>query len=418
MTLDTHHLHRRKSSKDEDENIVLVARPVQPDHPNDIQLMPAPPPRNRVQSTPVHAHSASISSVLLGPSSPVAGAFPNGVNFPRPSNGITLHPSSPFRSSFGPSGLARPTPGGHSRTRSISAFSPPFHSPLSPSFPMNQSIPNGSHPLPGPTQPSSRKHQRLHSRNLSVFFPRPGSLPHKSISEDDQDLDIHVDEEAPMPIPSAGSNVRFPGSRNGGPPTPLRANFSFGSRPPSSGASALEPDMARVPTLSATRRGHHHKHSMSHNFFSFLEPGANLRPPNGDQLHTQPTPIPVSPWAPISAFPQSAKPTTTTFQMSDSSSNGSHDELPLPERNDDLDVDQRPPGVVAAGFFQFVLGAWLWVSGQQTGSLSITGLGYWVVFDAFGVGLSGFLPQWLELRPKNSETPRERQKRKIRRSYG
>ena len=157
---------------------------------------------------------------------------------------------------------------------------------------------------------------------------------------------------------------------------------------------------------------------MSHNFFSFLEPGANLRPPNGDQLHTQPTPIPVSPWAPISAFPQSAKPATTTFQMSDSSSNGSHDELPLPERNDDLDVDQRPPGVVAAGFFQFVLGAWLWVSGQQTGSLSITGLGYWVVFDAFGVGLSGFLPQWLELRPKNSETPRERQKRKIRRSYG
>ena len=48
---------------------------------------------------------------------------------------------------------------------------------------------------------------------------------------------------------------------------------------------------------------------------------------------------------------------------------------------------------VAAG--QFVLGASLWVSGQQIGSLACTGLGYWVVFDAFGVGLRWVLPAWL-----------------------
>src|ERR1700729_423633 len=44
---------------------------------------------------------------------------------------------------------------------------------------------------------------------------------------------------------------------------------------------------------------------------------------------------------------------------------------------------------------QFLLEAWLWVSGQQIGSLACTGLCYWVVFDAFGVGLGGGLPGFL-----------------------
>lgn len=29
----------------------------------------------------------------------------------------------------------------------------------------------------------------------------------------------------------------------------------------------------------------------------------------------------------------------------------------------------------------------LWMSGQQSGSLGCTGLGYWVVFDALGVAI-------------------------------
>ncbi|OBZ78830.1 hypothetical protein A0H81_00365 [Grifola frondosa] len=78
------------------------------------------------------------------------------------------------------------------------------------------------------------------------------------------------------------------------------------------------------------RRRHHHKHSLSYNFFSFLE----LR-----DLHT---PVPLSPWAPISSF--------------------SHRRL--------------------------------WVAGEQVGSLACTGLGYWV-FDVFGVALGHVLLGYL-----------------------
>jgi len=38
---------------------------------------------------------------------------------------------------------------------------------------------------------------------------------------------------------------------------------------------------------------------------------------------------------------------------------------------------------------QFYLGALLWVRGQVIGSLACTGLGYWVVFDAFSIAVGG-----------------------------
>lgn len=57
--------------------------------------------------------------------------------------------------------------------------------------------------------------------------------------------------------------------------------------------------------------------------------------------------------------------------------------------------DRIPVGAAAASIAQFVLGAYLWVCGQQVGSLSCTGLGYWVVFDSFGVAFSEVVPPWL-----------------------
>ena len=58
--------------------------------------------------------------------------------------------------------------------------------------------------------------------------------------------------------------------------------------------------------------------------------------------------------------------------------------------------DRIPVGAAAAAsIVQFVLGAYLWVCGQQIGSLSCTGLGYWVVFDSFGVAFGEVVPQWL-----------------------
>lgn len=236
---------------------------------------------------------------------------------------------------------------------------------------------------------------------------------------------IHVDEEAPIStVPSAGSSVSLPGSRQKAPPTPLGAGFTFGARPP--GVEGELMTGGHTPMSATSRRGHHHKHSMSHNFFSFLEPGANGRPasPPHEELHTQPTPVPVSPWTPMSAFPQSAKATTTSFPA-----NG-HPELEHQHTGDTqaqaqahghhhqhVDVHEEPknpPGAVVVGVLQFVLGAWLWVCGQQIGSLAVTGLGYWVVFDAFGVGLGSVLPNWLDLKHPKAAVGRSN----IRRAYG
>ncbi|EDR09198.1 uncharacterized protein LACBIDRAFT_296580 [Laccaria bicolor S238N-H82] len=352
-------LHRRKSSRDEEENVVIVPH-------NGIEtpaIMAPPPPRNRVHSTP-HDIPPSLGQFRMPPRLPMNGT------------------ASPLRSSFS---MTNPPPhlnGSHARTRSISTpFSRPLASPLLTSFPSTPILSSPTSPRPSIMITShsapdtsadtaakhSRRHSRMHSRNLSVFFPRPGSLPASSISEDGgQELEIHhsgpIDEEAPAIIMPSAS-----------PPTPLGKGFTFGARPPN---SALPSPMSKTPgsgSSSASRRGHHHKHSLSHNFFSFLEPG-------GENLHTEPAPIPVSPWTPMpdSAGTSSSSPSPTEQSR----------QVPVQD-------DRIPVGAAAASIAQFVLGAYLWVCGQQIGSLSCTGLGYWVVFDSFGVAFSEVVPPWL-----------------------
>ena len=58
-----------------------------------------------------------------------------------------------------------------------------------------------------------------------------------------------------------------------------------------------------------------------------------------------------------------------------------------------------PYDALSFGALQFFLGALVWVEGQKSGSLSCTGLGYWVVFDAFGVILAKVLPRVLSRQP-------------------
>ena len=215
---------------------------------------------------------------------------------------------------------------GHSRARSVSAFSynPLAPSPLSTSFQVNSNGPpitsslgsktltprihtsysapeiEGSssgdvnaEPLKRQTpEPSRRSHNRIHSRNLSIFFPRPGSLPTSTISELEDGT-----QEVSIPDPSTvdGESGRTDESRGGfsghsrtphmrKPLTPLGQGFTFGSKPPSSVSATEYPSTNASPlghprpisspeTVTRTRRGHHHKHSLSHNFFSFLEPG-------------------------------------------------------------------------------------------------------------------------------------------------
>ncbi|KAI0043057.1 hypothetical protein FA95DRAFT_1499203 [Auriscalpium vulgare] len=268
-------------------------------------------------------------------------------------------------------------------------------SATAPEFPRHgrntsQSYTGNGEPPPSPLPPSSsaahsRRHSRLHSRNLSIFFPRPGSLPHSSIAEDGtQELDYsNPPATAPvtlMPSPKLGEN------------------FTFGRRPPASaGLTEGTPGVPGANGAKGSRRGHHHKHSLSHNFFSFLEPGSDL--------HSQPTPTPVSPWNPISPFPQSADPTTTSFPLARLASPTSPqaEDVPfaLPANGGSMEA-----AAAAVSVAQFALGAWLWVSGQQVGSLACTGLGYWAVFDALGVAVARVLPAYLRKPTSQSRSRR------------
>ncbi|KAK1225541.1 hypothetical protein PQX77_011511 [Marasmius sp. AFHP31] len=417
-------MHRRKSSQD-DENLIVITEPTEgytnPSSEMDSNSLPVPTlPRPRVHSTPAQP-VISKSSSSPGPP-PSAGPYQTGFNISAQPGHRTS--SSAFRGSFSAAnGL---TINGHSRTRTVSTpYSPSQSSPLAFSFPQSvkQSLPPMSTSISAPegnpdTAPKhNRRHSRMHSRNLSIFFPRPGSLPQSTINEDgSQELQIGGpdDEESAIPIPSADSNISVPGRRRPlsthSPITPLGAGFTFGGKPPRPPGSAnpIPPPMsAGGSSSSQSRRGHHHKHSLSHNFFSFLEPGANqtesVTPT--EQLHTQPTPTPMSPWNPISPFPISPPPSRSNSTQPIGMSNGhaKHHEKPMVR-----EVPQEVPGALAWSICQFALGGWMWVSGQQNGSLAVTGLGYWVVFHSMGVAVGHVLPRWL-----NSDG-----KKNLRRSYG
>ncbi|KAG7096003.1 hypothetical protein E1B28_006685 [Marasmius oreades] len=441
-------MHKRKSSADDEKDIMITEPPSQV-FPNTspgpkFKLSP-PPPRSRVNSTPAQTFTSSSSFPIPPPS---AGPFRTGFNLPSQ----PPHTTSPFRTSFPASNNL--TVNGHSRTRTVSTpYSPSTSSPLASTFPQSvkqgQLVPpnmatsksapeaNFNNGIATTNQQHARRHSRVHSRNLSIFFPRPGSLPQTTITEDgSQELQIGLDdEEAALPIPSADSNISVPGRHRRqlsthSPVTPLGVGFTFGvkpPRPPGSGNPIPPPMIADDSSSSSTsgsrtRRGHHHKHSLSHNFFSFLEPGADqqLQMP-AEELHTQPTPIPMSPWNPISPFPLSPPPTRSS----------STQPQPLPpglgpsgvsnghvnvhghgnERKARLLESEEPPevlGVLGWGICQFALGGWMWVAGQQNGSLSVTGLGYWVVFHAFGVAVRNVLPKWRKLGDQGD----------MRRSYG
>lgn len=364
-------MHRRKLSTEEDENIVVITNDDLPE----------------LQSNGVKGMSS------LPPS-----AGPYRTSFSAASNG---QPPSPFRSSFSHT---------RSHTRAGSSVSTQsLLSPMSAAFPTNYSHSNGSaehFPTSNPADLShgtptkhNHRHSRLHSRNLSIFFPRPGSLPEHSIAEDGtQELELGItDEEAPISdIPPAES----PGASEH---RKKLKGFTFGGRPSEEG-------FAPMPTGRA-RRGHHHKHSLSHNFFSFLEPGSQS---DASELHTAATPIPVSPWNPVSPFPDSAGPTKTGFSQNGHVHHGhehehGHQHASPAVLHSSSAVTRFSPIALAATMGQFLLGAWLWVSGQQIGSLACTGLGYWVVFDSFGIALNAVLPVYLAKSSMQS---------KIRRPYG
>ncbi|KAG2076121.1 hypothetical protein BDR04DRAFT_987699, partial [Suillus decipiens] len=227
-----------------------------------------------------------------------------------------------------------------------------------------------------------RRHSRVHSRNLSIFFPRP----HATISED---LPSDV-ESTPNNHSQSQFNLHITASQS----EPLQighdltASFSFGS----SGSIPKSNSTGVIPAGVTARRGHHHKHSLSHNFFSFLDPARQSQPEAKPQeLHTAPTPAPMSPWSPVSNIQGGESTSSSKVDLTTGTSSRSSSASPAPLSSPYFSLNIRKDGLLArvACILQFCLGGLLWVRGQAIGSLACTGLGYWVVFDAFGIAVGG-----------------------------
>lgn len=398
--------HRRKLSKEGDGDVVAPREPLSPlqDAPttppftngtNGLSVPPTPTRNGRIGSVP-----PPLPNLLKAPRSPLQQNSLDDAYQPPPSAGSYRtnfeSPSSPSGLAFPPSPLSsshsfgsttsvngRVTPNGHARTTSTHVRAPSTSHRRAPSISFTPSPPvartaYGQLP-PTPTFPSGlssqqSRHGRIHSRNLSVFFPRPGGEQPSSIAEDDDDENEGVQE------------VEFRETLDPSPPNSrqLGSGFKFGGQPSSASLTAS----SSLPAISGTkRRGHHHKHSLSHNFFSFMEP-------NGVGPSTTPTPTPGSPWNSVSPFPTSPSVSRSVLSIP----RDDLDAAPIPQAlvdpvsadhyNAPSTKDQEKLVALAFFTFEFILGSWTWAAGQSRGSLACTGLGYWVVFDAFGVALS------------------------------
>lgn len=337
------------------------------------------PPTNSPGLAPPSAGAfATNFEVLQSPAStPRTYTFPTSVSTPSPPLGIpsiNLPPPSPST----PSLLV---PLGHRRVPSVSYTHTPS-SPSSPSFPVTQrrvpSIsfssqlsPSGSNGTiaSSPFSASGKRHGRIHSRNLSVFFPRPENAASTAIAEDET-------------VPSLGATSP---SRLGDGPI-FGHSAIAGTK---SEGSSLTTGLSNNPNMSK-RRGHHHRHSLSHSFVNFAESGAE-----------GPTDAPSPMDQPEASSP--FIPRTPSFEdISEKSRRGSS-ALPRTYRsspqNDlaSLARGYRQESAVAFAIFEFLTGAGMWVAGQSRGSLACTGLGYWIVFDASSVALASKAFPWLPL---------------------
>ncbi|KZO99092.1 hypothetical protein CALVIDRAFT_399470 [Calocera viscosa TUFC12733] len=313
--------------------------------------------------TPVTSASSSASSLL--PATELVDSSKKARPISQPA---TSPQTSPIKVSFLPQSRSTPL---------TSSLKPP--STLGPSFQSSIPLSNGNIS----PQEHSRRHSRIHSRNLSVFFPRPGAPSEAPIAEDEgQEI------EAPVSLIPAASTP---------PPKQMGDAFRFGGRPPLADDDSPENLLGASAARGSARRGHHHKHSLSHNFFSFMEPGSlPPRAPATPASSQFSSPNPQTPWQPISPFPQSnsmpsfASIDGTVLPSSSNKSLAGAAAGPVADQSTLQRFMMLPNTLkqaLAFSLLQFSVGATLWVIGQQRESLASTGLGYWVVFDAAGVYL-------------------------------
>ncbi|UOH79792.1 hypothetical protein LQV05_000803 [Cryptococcus neoformans] len=218
--------------------------------------------------------------------------------------------------------------------------------------------------VPSPLGPKFRRFEPtpnhgIHSRNLSLFFPQPGSTPPpKSTSP------------GLIPSPEFGETTLIPSSDSSNEKKVFggAGNWSFGQARPEAGGSVglLTPDVKR-----SKRRGHHHKHSLSHNFFSFLDPTQTNPALSSNKSSARASP---NPDATPASVPMPRLPSSATIQTLS----------PLPSSK----LDHYSRFLLSFAFLEFIIGAGLWIEGQMSGWRCLAGVGYLVVFDAMGVAVS------------------------------
>lgn len=269
----------------------------------------------------------------------------------------------------------------------------------------------------------SRKHSRVHSRNLSVFFPRPGSEAEREA--DEIRATDNFGRQPPHRIQTSGLAA----------PNPNYSSNSASSYGSSSEDSAFSPNGLSVPSeeygapVSPTksRRGHHRKHSVNHAIFDGvqLQTGAGgINEVNANGLPSSSTGA--SPWSTNSHYETPKSPAASHHDQQHHHQHHHHEHQHQHHSHDahhtsmhghandkvasafpsssslhtalseplwsSLPASHRP--LFVFGLLHFALGASLWVSGQSGDSLAMTGLGYLVVFDALGV-VSGCGAEWL-----------------------
>ncbi|KAF8989537.1 hypothetical protein BDQ17DRAFT_1477443 [Cyathus striatus] len=170
----------------------------------------------------------------------------------------------------------------------------------------------------------------LHLQQGDIIIYILATYPHSS-----RGLDVEQGQELLVPQHSSPSNVEFPRRAISSlqPPTPLGAGFKFGG-----------------------------------------DGGGDVEWTEGKEEGTSPPPI--SSWAPISAIPSSAVPSSVGeggFALAQLQSQSQSPYPPSPSSK----PKEIAPDAVVVGIAEFIL----------DGSLSLTGVGCWVVFDPFGVAM-------------------------------
>lgn len=236
--------------------------------------------------------------------------------------------------------------------------------PLSDASTQDFAVPKATPPPPLPRGGEhSRTHSRIHERNLSVFFPRPGQAPGEGYGDTYQDPNV----------------ARRVGGWNDAPKDMPAANGAGWK------ATAQADEDSPTAKGKVGRRGHHHKRSVSHNFFSFQDPtqAADPRLATLNSLNDK--------RASLGAAPPSLS--TSPYLPAPSHLRSKYSHLPQPLRlfvYIALYLPLSTQLALALSVAQIAIGASLWVTGQGAESLATTGLGYLVVFDGMG-GLSSMV---------------------------